>query len=213
MDTRAILRFGAGIFLVRRKIVYEAGLADLRPAAPRIPVQSRQGSRDDLMRLSAAEHDYDADAKRFAMKRMLAGDMFTIGEQNGRVVSYGWLMFQQMDMGVGRYLPLAADTAYLYRLFTTESARGQGLSNAYFWCVAQQLAARNLNRVISWMEARNRTSRRVHEKGGFRAIGTIWHVQFLFRTYCFAPSSLRRKLVTPANVVAAAIPAKVAHGA
>ena len=194
MSLRSVLRLGAKICLIRRKFVYEADLDELRPAEPRISARFRLGDRNDVLRMSEAVHDYDMLAQEFALERLRAGDRLTLAESGNQIVFYSWLMFGQLDVGMRRYLPLSADTAYLYRLFTVAAYRGRRLSPAYFWLIREQLRQQNMRRVVSWVEARNLVSRRVFEAAGFRQIGCIWHVQFLFRSYFFVPPTLRARL-------------------
>jgi acetyltransferase (GNAT) family protein len=198
MNARSILRFGARIFFVRRKLVFDARLDEIPNVAARTPVRFRFGDAADLMRLSARTHDYDTAATRFSLDRLLAGDRFVIAESaigsRDEVLFYGWLMFGQLDMGVRTYLPLASDSVYSYRLFTAASHRGKKLCAAYFTFIREQLEAEGHRRVLSWVEARNLISRRVHEAAGFRSIGCIWHIQFLFRSYFYVPKTLRASL-------------------
>ena len=214
MSPRSVLRLGAKICLVRRKLVFEAGLDELRPAEPRISARFRLGDQNDLKRMSEAVHDYDMLAQEFALERLRAGDRFTLAESGNQIVFYSWLMFGQLDMGMRRYLPLSADTAYLYRLFTVAAYRGRGLSPAYFWSIREDLSQQNVRRVVSWVEARNLVSRRVFEAAGFRQIGCIWHVQFLFRSYFFVSPTLRARLREHFAVTESpAVPAKAAQRA
>src|SRR5262249_21907842 len=126
--------------------------------------------------------------------RLRAGDHFTIAESGNKTVFYCWLMFGEMDLGFRRPIELAPDTAYLYKLFTIATARGRGLAPAYFWLLRELLRQQHMRRVVSWVEARNRISRQVFSRSGFRQIGTIWHIQFFFQTFFFVPSSLRARL-------------------
>jgi GNAT superfamily N-acetyltransferase len=214
MSPRSILRLGAKIFLVRRKLVFEADLDEIRPAESRVAVRFRPGDPSDLLRMSEAGHDYDRTAQEFALERLCAGDRLTLAQTGNQIVFYSWLMFGQLDLGTRRYLPLSADTAYLYRLFTVAAYRGRGLAPAYFGLIRDQLRQQNLRRVVSWVEARNLVSRRVFEAAGFREIGCIWHVQFLFRSYFLISPTLRARLREHTAVMeSAAAPAKAAQQA
>lgn len=195
MKARSILQFGATIFLVRRKLVFDAPLDDIQRATARIPVRFRFGDEGDLMRLSESSHDYDKAARQFSLERLQAGDRLILAEskagRGNEIVFYGWLMFGQIDMGVRNYLKLSPGAVCSYRLFTTPSHRGQKLCAAYFAFIRDRLEAMGQRRVLLWVEARNRISRRVHETAGFRPIGSIWHIRFLFRSYFYVPKALR----------------------
>jgi hypothetical protein len=198
MNVRPILRFGARLCFVRRKLVYDVRLDQIPDVAARVPVRFRFGDAADLMRLSEEAHEYDTAATRLGLDRLLAGDRLVIAEsaigQRDDVLFYGWLMFGQLDMGVRKYLPLASDSVYSYRLFTAVSHRGKKLCPAYFTFIRQQLEEEGHRRLLSWVEARNLISRRVHEAAGFHSIGCIWHIQFLFRSYFYVPKTLRASL-------------------
>jgi GNAT superfamily N-acetyltransferase len=191
--------------------VFEADLNDIRRAEPRIPARFRPGNEDDLMQLSQGTHDYDAAAREFGMERLQAGDSLTLAESGNEVVFYSWLMFGQLDMGMRRYLPIAADTACVYRLFTVAACRGRRLAPAWFWFIRERLRQRNLRRVVAWVEARNLASRRSFESAGFRRIGYIWHVQFLFRIYFFVSPSLSARLQRQATIESPAEPLQAAQ--
>ncbi len=198
MNVRSILRFGAKICYLRRKVVFDARVDEIPNVTARTPVRFRFGDAADLMRLSEGTHDYDAAATRFSLDRLVAGDRLVLAESalgpRDEALFYGWLMFGQLDMGVGRYLSLAPDTVCSYRLFTTAAHRGKKLPGAYFTFIREQLEAEGHRRVLCWVEARNLISRRVHEAAGFHSIGCIWHIQFLFRSYFYVPKTLRESL-------------------
>jgi len=191
--------------------VFEAHLSDIRRAEPRIPARFRPGDKDDLMRLSQAKHEYDSAAREFGIERLRAGDSLTLAELGNDVVFYSWLMFGQLDMGMRRYLPIAADTACVYRLFTVAAYRGRRLAPAWFWFMREHLRQRNLRRIVAWVEARNQASRHAFEAAGFRRIGCIWHVQLLFRIYFFVSPSLRARLQREAAIESAGEPLQAAQ--
>ena len=198
MRVRSLLQFAARICFVRRKLVFEAGLNDIHNVAPRIVVRFRFGDEGDLMRLCGNTYDYDKAAINLGRERLRAGDRLVLAErvnaQGNEIVFSGWLMSGQLDMGVRRYLPLCPDALYSYRLFTAPAHRGQKLSAAYFAFVRNQLEVAGQHRLITWVEARNHVSRRIHRGAGFRPIGCIWHIHFLFHSYFYAPRALRAHL-------------------
>jgi len=211
MIPRSFLRFCARLFLVRRKLVFAADPNDIRPTEPRFPVHFRSGDRNDVMRFSQAVDDYDAPARDYALERLRAGDSLTLAESGNEVVFHAWLMFGQLDMGMRRYLAIAPDTACVYRLFTRARHRGRKLAPAWFWFIREPLRQRTVRRVVAWVEGRNRASQRAFEGAGFRRIGSIWHVQFLFGCFFFVSPSLRAELRRNATVEPAAELAQAAQ--
>jgi len=181
LSLRPILRVGARLASVRRKLLLEA------PTAPAEDANSdatfRYGDAVDLYTLAAPEYQYDEAARRFGHERIEAGDRLVVGEIGGRIVYYAWVMYGQMDMGMRDYAPLRADQAYTYKLFTVADCRGRGICPAYYEWLKRELRDAGYRSVLAWVEPGNRASLRVHERAGFRQAGTIWHARFMFRSY------------------------------
>lgn len=182
LNFRSILRFGARVASLRRKLLFEC--ATRSEAMP--PVEGlafRYGTAGDLDFLAAPEFQYDVEARGFGLERMAAGDRLVIGERGGRIVFYAWVMYGQMDMGLRDYAPLSPSQAYTYKLFTVSDCRGQRICAAYYDWLKRALSAAGYRSVLAWIEAGNRPSIRAHERAGFRQTGTIWHARLLFRSY------------------------------
>lgn len=189
-----LLHACARIFVIRRKIVFEAALDEIRWIAARTRVNYRFGDASDLARLSPDHHAYDAAAKRYSSERLAAGDKLILGETGRQVAFYGWAMFGRIDLGVRNLFSVGEDTVASYRLFTVESQRGNRLCSAYFSFLEEEMRKRGIRRIVSWVEAHNRSSLRVHDSIGFRRIGSIWHARLLSRSFFFMPRNTRARL-------------------
>jgi hypothetical protein len=188
LNIRAILRTGARIGSVRRKLLFESPLDGRRPAAEMAVSTFRYGDERDLASLTAPEYAYSGDARAFGFERLRAGDRLVLGESAGRVVFYAWLMFRQMDMSIGNYSPLPSDCAYTYKLFTVADCRGRRICPAYYEWVKRELWTAGYNRLFAWVETGNRASIRTHLRSGFRQAGCIWHFRFLFHSFFIRPA-------------------------
>jgi len=100
LNIRPILRFGARVGSLRRKLVFESATVEAPPSGATVPVAFRFGAAADLDALASPEYSYDNSARAFGLERMRAGDRLVIGESAGRIVFYAWIMFGQMDMGI-----------------------------------------------------------------------------------------------------------------
>jgi hypothetical protein len=181
LSLRPLLRLGARMASVRRKLLFECPTDDARPVSS--PATFRYGDTVDLHALAAPEYEYDEAARAFGGERRAAGDRLIIGESAGRIVFYAWIMYGRMDMGLRDYKPLRPDQAYTYKLYTVADARGQRICPAYYEWLKCELRLAGFRSVFAWIEAGNRASIRAHERAGFRKAGTIWHARFLFRSY------------------------------
>jgi hypothetical protein len=191
LSLRPVLRFGARLASLRRKLLFECP-TDPAAAAGTQGLAFRYGTADDLDRLAAPEFEYDAAARGFGLERLAAGDRLVLGERGGRIVFYGWVMYGQMDMGLRDYAPLRSSQAYTYKLFTVADSRGQRICAAYYDWLKGELSAAGYRSVLAWVEAGNRSSIRAHQRAGFRQAGTIWHARFLFRSYPLLRAAVAR---------------------
>ena len=157
---------------IRRKVIYELDLHNqISLEEKSISVEFRFGSYSDV---SAKEfHNYDIEAKEFAQERLQKGDIIILGTIDGKVICYGWLMYNQMDLSMRDYISLNDGSAYSYKIYITESHRGKGILLAYFYFVVQYLLKEGYSRLITWIDKRNIPSIKSHGKVGFVPIGSI----------------------------------------
>ena len=196
MSLRRMVAPLAQLAFVRRKFLFEADLDRIESTRPAINVRYRMGGEADLRRFNYEVHGYDRAAREFGLERLAAGDRLIVGDAPSGVAFYAWLMFGQMDLGLRAYRRIPVHSAYTYKLFTVASYRGLRICPAYYAWLKDALASSGtalgglpyeVRRVISWVEAGNGASIRVHERSGFHRIGSICHVQLLFRNYfCIA---------------------------
>jgi hypothetical protein len=185
---RRILRTGARICSVRRKLLFETALERPRGVeAAAVPLAFRYGDTRDLELLGAPVYSYGGEARQFGYERLRAGDRLVICESGGRVVFYAWVMFGQMDMSCRNYAPVPPDCAYTYKLFTVPDSRGQRICPAYYEWIRQELRALGYGRLLAWVEAGNHASIRAHTRAGFHKAGCIWHFGILFRSFFIKP--------------------------
>jgi hypothetical protein len=187
LTVRSVLRVGASMGSFRRKVLFEGGLDDPAPVRPDVPVSWRYGGVDDLLALRAPEFGYSEDAREFGLERLRSGDRFVLGETDGRVAFYAWVMFGQLDLSCRNYVALAPDRAYTYKLYTVPAFRGRRICPAYYSFLKGELRSMGFRTVMAWVEAGNRASIHAHLRSGLRPAGTIWHFRLLGRPYFICP--------------------------
>jgi L-amino acid N-acyltransferase YncA len=188
LTPRQILRAGARICSLRRKLVFESELDGSLADDAGIALRFRYGDRGDLERLSSPEYGYSPQARAFGIERLCAGDRLVVCESRGRVVFYAWVMFGQMDLSCRNYAALPPGCVYTYKLFTVADCRGRRICPAYYCWIQAELRERGYSRLLAWVEAGNVASIRAHLRAGFRQAGCIWHFRFLFRSYFVKPA-------------------------
>ncbi|MCS7047753.1 MAG: GNAT family N-acetyltransferase [Verrucomicrobiae bacterium] len=168
---------------IRRKILLECCLPTGTVCNAAIPVIYRFGSESDVNRLTLTAHDYDEEAKRFAIERLRSGDRLVLGEYLGDIVFYGWIMFGQMDLGYRSYRPISKDTAYVYKLFTVKEHRGRRVLPGFYRFVAMQLEEIGIKRMLCWVNSTNVPSLKSHTRCGFLPIGSFYEIQLFGKTH------------------------------
>jgi hypothetical protein len=176
---RAPLRLVASIVNLRIKVVFEAELQELKDCTAQVPVVFRPGSPEELNSLATPEFGYDQEGFQFSVGRFRAGDTVVLGLVNDQIVFYCWVMFGQMDIGRGDYLPIPSDTAYPYKGFTRAEFRGARILPAFFTYLRGMLQANGYKRIVTWADLQNRASIRSQQRAGLRKAGLVWHVRFL----------------------------------
>ncbi len=163
------------------------------------PVAFRFGGADDLMSFTQEIHNYGAAAKEFGLERLAAGDSLVIGEWEGAVVFYGWLMYGRMDLDQDVPVPLPPDVAYSYKLYTVHRARGLRICAGFYQFVGPALDQRGYHRLVCRIAPGNRPSIRGHIRVGFQPRGTLWKLVAARHALYFADRSMRSWLrsITP----------------
>lgn len=174
-------RFGNGrqflkdsVFGITRSIVFESPCDHDAFVAPPGDLSFRFGSAADLSRLSQDLHEYGAEEKQFGFERLRQGDSLVLGESAGEVMFYAWLMYGQMEVDEGMFVPLAGDVAYSYKVFTVARARGLRICSAYYSHIRRLLHAQGRDRLICRVTIGNISSIRAHMRTGFQPAGRLW---------------------------------------
>jgi len=154
---------------------------------------------------SAADRDLVKEAMRAAGEpnglvtpRLAHGDEFFGWVHDGRVVSFGWVTFQ--DRKVGPF-PLAevAGRAFLYNFYTLEEYRGRGLYPALLLAMRHVLGLEKVAEFVIDVNARNAASARGIEKGGFVPAAQVAFLTLLSHWPCLGSRTGARSLFPVSN--------------
>ncbi len=125
-------------------------------------------------------------ALRFARHRLDAGDKAVIGYDNGLPVFYGWLMFGEIEMTYGVFLPMPKSMAFGYNLFTASTHRRRGLMTGFYDFVGDDLKSRNIHTLYVGISTRNIASIKAHKKNGFGKTGCFYTIKLLGTCFTWA---------------------------
>lgn len=163
-----------------------------RPA--RIPAHFCWAAPDDLGRLNRPELNFNNVMVQEARRWLLDGDRCLIGYVEGAPATYWWVTFSLRRLP-GYRLRVGKRQAYLYKSFTLERLRGNGLNQAALSVALAHCHAEGVKRVFVDVDLKNSISLRALLNGGFREVGTFYIVRLGRRRYTYMSTPLRR-LVT-----------------
>lgn len=171
----------------------------------------REGGIQDLASFDEVRLSYSAEERLFGMERLLQGDRLLVGELDGDVVFYAWLMFSQLDLDQRVFVPLNRSFCYSYRVFTAPGARGRHLCAAYYSYLRERVPSFGCSRLICRIGSSNRASIRAHERAGFLAVGRVWKLVALGWSFYVPDTALRQWLADSSPSAAPAMPGWLAR--
>src|SRR6202171_2317674 len=142
--------------------------------------------------VAAADHDLANEAMRAAGEpnglvapRLAHGDEFFSWLVGGRVVSFGWVTYQDRMVGPIRFAE-ASGRAFLYNFHTLEEYRGRMLYPALLLAMRHVLGRENVTDFVIDVDARNTASARGIEKAGFVPVAQVAFLTLSAHWCCLA---------------------------
>ena len=89
---RAVKGLWYGPVHIRTRLLLEVKVRDLPRVTPVIPLRYRFGDANDLERLRAVDPRFDESVQRAAEQELARGDRLILGEYQGQVVFYVWIV-------------------------------------------------------------------------------------------------------------------------
>lgn len=149
----------------------------------------------DYIRQLAATPAYELDAT--LADHLECGGSVCVGAWVGsRLASYAWYAFdlieEQHNRGakveLGTALSFPPDVAFLYKGFTHEDFRGQGLYRCLHRFALHALASRGVRSILTTADWSNRAALRSCYALGFLGLGRIWRIGCGGRSIGFYPA-------------------------
>jgi len=139
---------------------------------------------------SSADHDLAEETMRAAGEpiglvapRLAHGDEFFGWMIGGRVVSFGWVTYQDRTVGPFQ-LAEVSGRAFLYNFHTLEEYRGRRLYPALLLAMRHILGREKVTEFVIDVDARNTASARGIEKGGFVPAAQVAFLTLFARWRC-----------------------------
>ncbi len=162
------------VFLTDFQEILQLDPATLSPHSPPkgmdfVESSDARGLRD----MHAIRPMHDAE-RRFAERRLAAGDALVIGRVDGIPAFFGWTS-RQLELTFGVFVePPGTDGEYLfcYNLFTAPAHRRKGLACAFYhWLAWREREAGASIRLLAGVANDNIRAAAMHRKAGFEPVG------------------------------------------
>jgi ribosomal protein S18 acetylase RimI-like enzyme len=128
----------------------------------------------------------------YVKRRLQLGDRLILGYYEGELAFSGFVMQRTMELGL-RAVPISADRAYAYKLFTVPRFRGLRLAPRFYDFLRKELSSMGFRRLIALVREDNLASLAAHRLAGFKRLSSQWEVRCLGQTrYLFAPGAIDR---------------------
>jgi RimJ/RimL family protein N-acetyltransferase len=182
------------VFWVWRYALLEGKVDEMVKITPDIPVEYRFGDFSDIDRMDIEHHEYDAEARKFALECFESGGKMIIGCYEGCIIFYLWLMFSVMDTNYRNYLPISSNRVYAYKGFTVKDCRGRQVLAGAYRLLADYMKQTGYSKVIASIDVRNHPSIKSAIKVGYRPIGSILKIRILSYQKCVLSNGLSSRL-------------------
>jgi GNAT superfamily N-acetyltransferase len=138
---------------------------------PRVPVAFMRAGPEVAQELARA---MDLDGPVPVLQRFDSGRHCYIGRIDGTLVTYGWVTFDEEDIGeLGLSIRLKAGEAYIWNCATLPAHRGQRLYPALLSHIIRELHLQGLHRVWIGTDADNLPSQSGIALAGFQPVGDV----------------------------------------
>ena len=151
----------------------------------------------------AADHDLVKKAMRAAGEpnglvapRFAHGDEFFGWQIDGRIVSFGWVTYQDRTVGPFR-LANGSSRAFLYNFHTMQEYRGQNLYPALLLAMRHVLGLDNVTEFVIDVDVRNTASARGIEKGGFVPAAQVAFLTLFSHWRCLGSRTVLERTASP----------------
>jgi RimJ/RimL family protein N-acetyltransferase len=174
-----------------RLLVLRAPRNDFGPAYPEgcalVRIARNASARDQ----DSAEEAMRAAGERIGLvaPRLAHGDEFFGWRLGGRLVSFGWVTYQERRLGPV-LLAQASGRAFLYNFHTVEEYRGRRLYPALLLAMRHVLGREQVTEFVIDVDVRNTASAKGIKKGGFVLAAQVAFLTLLARWCCFGRRTL-----------------------
>src|SRR5713226_4013422 len=172
-------------------------LGQLLPVGPvlQVPVAFMRAGPEVAQELGQA---MDLDDQAAVLQRFDDGRHCYVGRIEGRLATYGWVTFDEEDIGeLSLSIRLKAGEAYIWNCATLPSYRGQRLYPALLAHIVAELHHQGLHRVWIGTDTDNLPSQSGVALAGFQPIGDV----FISRALTMRRTWMRGRPGVPAQLV------------
>lgn len=166
-----VRKIASKLFSFQLLILYCIDIGKIKLLKTSIPVEYKEGTIKDLIRLDSKKYDCDKKSIDYLSHCLRCGDILIIGEINNEIVFYSWICFGKLQLDINRFAKLNDDMATIYKVFTCEEHRGNNIYPSSYNFILRLMKERGVNFIVTCINDTNISSRRSAKKIGFKKQG------------------------------------------
>ncbi len=161
-------------------VIFELKLdSELPKIAGKIPIVTRFATTEDINCINFECYGFYKGDKKYLDERMRNGDKCLLSIFENRIVGYGWIMKDKMELSQYTHISLPAKKVYTYKGYVVKEFRGKRVIGVNDMEKIKYFRKEKKEYWLTCIENKNTASIKARERLGFRKIGKIIQIVFL----------------------------------
>ncbi len=145
----------------------------------KIPITTRFANKEDIDSINSEDYGFYRGDKRYLEERMKHGDKCLLSIWENKIVGYGWIMKDEMELSQYTHIPLPEKKVYTYKGYVLKEFRGKRVIGINDMEKIRYFIKEKKEYWLTSIERKNTASIKARKRLGFREIGKIIQIDFL----------------------------------
>ncbi len=145
----------------------------------KIPITTRFANKEDIDSINSEDYGFYRGDKRYLEERMKHGDKCLLSIWENKIVGYGWIMKDEMELSKYTHIPLPKKKVYTYKGYVLKEFRGKRVIGINDMEKIRYFIKEKKEYWLTSIERKNTASIKARKRLGFKEIGKIIQIDFL----------------------------------
>lgn len=153
----------------------------------KIPITTRFANKEDMDIIDSEDYGFYRGDKIYLEERMKHGDKCLLSIWENKIVGYGWIMKDEMELSQYTHISLPEKKVYTYKGYVLKEFRGKRVIGINDMEKIKYFRKEKKEYWLTSIEKKNTASIKARKRLGFREIGKIIQIDFLGFHYDYIP--------------------------